>query len=85
LEPYYQYANRLAVLSFLHSQKIPARLLNIYFVCDISRKGWTSPQTVEGWQLTPAMQESRLGLSSGHKLMPFVHRLYLNIAGKEVL
>jgi hypothetical protein len=50
LEPYYQYANRLAVLSFLHDQKITARLLNIYFVGDIRHKGWISPQTTEEWQ-----------------------------------
>ena len=84
LEPYYQYANRLAVLSFLHSQKITARLLNIYFVGDISRKGWTSPQTTEKWQPHLAKLESRLGLSSGHKLTPFVHRLFLSVADPEM-
>ena len=31
LKPYYQYANHLSFLSFLHSQDIPSHLLNIYF------------------------------------------------------
>jgi len=84
LEPYYQYANRFAVLSFLHSQNIKARLLNIYFVGDINRKGWTSPQSTEEWHPHLVNLESHLGLSSGHKLAPFVHKLFLNIADPEM-
>jgi hypothetical protein len=80
LEPYYQYANRIAVLSFLHSQKIAVRLLNIYFVGDISRKGWISPQTSDEWRPHLEQMESRLGLSSS---VPFVNRLFLSTTEPE--
>ncbi len=83
LVPYYQYANRLAVLSFLHSHNIRANLLNIYFIGDIFHKGWTSPQNTEGWIPSLADLKSHLGISSGHKLKPFVHDLFLSIASIE--
>ena len=83
LKPYYQYANRLAVLSFLRKYDIKARLVNIYFVGDLNRKGWTSPGSIEEWHKPLSLLESHLGLSAGHKLMPFIHNLYLDIAGDE--
>ena len=83
LEPYYQYANRLAVLSFLHSCNIPANLLNIYFIGDISRKGLTSPQTAKEWEPHIAHLESHLGISAEHKLTPFVHNLFLSVASEQ--
>ena len=82
-EPYYQYANRLAVLSFLHDQRIRARLLNIYFVGDFHHKGWTSPQTIDEWLPHLSQMESHLGLCSGHNLKLFVSTLFLDVAPTE--
>ncbi|MEK7354780.1 MAG: hypothetical protein AABZ77_09770, partial [Chloroflexota bacterium] len=83
LSPYFQHANRLAVLSFLHRQRITTRLLNVYFVGDVNGQGRVSPQTRSEW-LTPLKnQDDALGLSNGHALAPFVHKLLLNVASSD--
>ena len=41
LEPYYQLANRLAVLYFLEREEIAAHLVNLYFYDERERsRGW---------------------------------------------
>lgn len=66
LEPYYQYANRLAVLYFLMAEcapAAPARLLTIYF-CGEQRENLVCPQSEAEWQ--PALQQVKAHLDEGN-------------------
>ena len=79
LKLYYQMANRLTVLRFLHAQNVPARLLLIYFVGDLGSSSRKSPQTVEGWKEALERQDTALGLNADSALRPFVHKLFLHV------
>ena len=81
LEPYYQYANRLAVLYFLMKEcepKIPARLLFIYFYGE-NRECIICPQNKEEWLATIKQMNERLGVDRGHQLMKRVHHVFLPV------
>ena len=81
LSPYYQYANRLAVLYFLMREcqpAIPARLLFIYFTGD-QRKNGNCPKVKEEWQLIIKTMEERLGVNPAMELSRRVHHLYLPV------
>lgn len=81
LAPYYQYANRLAVLYFLMKECVPAvksRLLFIYFYGE-SREGCECPQSEQEW-LSPIQQMTNwLGIDPYSELMQRVHSLFLPI------
>uniref|UniRef100_UPI004055A896 hypothetical protein n=1 Tax=Candidatus Electronema sp. TaxID=2698783 RepID=UPI004055A896 len=81
LEPYYQYANRLAVLYFLLKKCMPAvkaRLLFIYFYGE-NRKGCNCPQSEQEWY--PAIKDmtKHLGIDNDSELMKSVHCLFLPV------
>lgn len=81
LAPYYQYANRLAVLYFLIKECVPAikcRLLFIYFYGE-NRKGCDCPQSEQEW--LPAIQKMTewLGIDNKNELKQRVHYLFLPV------
>jgi hypothetical protein len=81
LSPYYQYANRLAVLYFLMRECSPAvnaRLLFIYFYGE-NREGCDCPQNEQEW--LPAIQKMTdwLGIEKHCELAQRVHHLFLPI------
>jgi hypothetical protein len=81
LEPYYQYANRLAVLYFLMKECVPsvnARLLFIYFYGE-NRKNLECPQNEQEW--LPAIQRmnDHLGIDKSCELAKRIHYLFLPV------
>lgn len=81
LAPYYQYANRLAVLYFLMKECVPAaktRLLFIYFYGE-NREGCECPQSEREW--LPPLQRITdwLGIDRQSELMQRVHYLFLPV------
>jgi len=88
LAPYYQYANRLAVLYFLTKECDPpvnARLLFIYFYGE-KRRGWKCPQGESEWVQEIQKMTDRLGIDRCCELSQRVHYLFLpvNPAGIDV-
>jgi hypothetical protein len=83
---YYQYANRLATLNFLHKNNVPARLVLIYFCGDKFPddhlpEGDECPEDENGWKDALAEQDKTLGLPSNHPLTPYIHKVYLSVTG----
>ncbi|MFQ5401456.1 MAG: hypothetical protein ACE5E7_17895 [Anaerolineae bacterium] len=81
LAPYYQYANRLAVLYFLMKEckpDIPAHLLFIYFYGE-NRDGLGCPQNKEGWLPTIDRMNDWLGVDPSSALMKRVHHIFLPV------
>lgn len=78
LNGHYQFANRLAVLHFLESQGVHARLLFMYFTGD-STEGRDCPRDEGAWTAALAGQDAHLGLPVDHTLSRRVHRLFLPI------
>lgn len=91
LRKYYQYANRLAALYFLREnevKKVPSRLVAIYFYGDKFRSGKSRkgkddvcPADKTGWNKTLAAQDKHLGLKAGHKLEPYIRKVFLPVKG----
>lgn len=82
LSPYYQYANRLAMLHFLTEEcdpPIPAQLLFIYFTGDRRPDGAKCPQTSADWEHDITAMEHHLGIDSESVLYSRVHRIILPI------
>jgi hypothetical protein len=80
---YYQHANRLAVLWFLLSHSVPARLLFIYFTGD-QRAGAECPSDEAGWAAPLAAQDAHLGLDTAADpsgVRARVHKLFLPVGG----
>ncbi|MEC3860253.1 hypothetical protein VK792_03070 [Mesobacterium sp. TK19101] len=67
---FYQYANRLAHLGFLHREGVKAHLLLVGFLHDAEMKG---PVSAETWQALHRAADHALGLPLKHRLSPFVH------------
>jgi hypothetical protein len=78
LNGYYQYCNRLAVLHFLHTQGVEARLLFIYFTGDATR-GRDCPKDEAGWRTALDAQEAHVGVPESHPLATRLHKLYLPV------
>jgi hypothetical protein len=79
LGPYYQLANRLAVLCFLNSHGIPARLLNIYFTGD-SNHGNRCPDDEPKWKPHIQAMHKCLGLAGNSEIeRNRVHNLFLPV------
>lgn len=76
---YYQAANRITTLHFLHHAQVPARLLFIYFLGD-RVPGKECPRTQEGWKDAINDQWEYLGLATAHPLANRVHELFLPIS-----
>ena len=74
LKPYYQYANRLAVLYFLNTHNIPARLIFIYFMGD-DYPSKICPKNNDEWRKYLNDMYNTLGL--GDKLpLQRVHNIF---------
>jgi hypothetical protein len=86
LSPYYQYANRLAHLSFLLQHNIPTRLVFIYFCGDdwggrTLRNGKlpVCPKEEKEWEAPLKDLHEHLGLAGLSKLEKRVHALFLPV------
>lgn len=82
LSPYYQYANRLAMLHFLMKvcdPPIPARLLFIYFTGDKRADGSICPQTPTDWEPDITAMEHYLGIDRDSELYSRVNRMILPV------
>ena len=79
MKPYYQYANRLAVLHHLSQHNIGAHLLFIYFCGDRRPDGETCPKDESGWRGALAEQDRHIGLPEEHELSRRIHKLSLPV------
>lgn len=82
--PYYQYANRLAMLWFLLKHGVPARLLYVYFTGEC-HGNWTCPATPDEWAPHLKAQDKALGLdpvAPPAMVRDRVHKLFLPVRGK---
>jgi len=80
-EPYYQYANRLAVLYFLMQECSPAayaRLLFIYFYGE-NMEGCKCPQMKQEWLPEIQAMNAWLGIEKNNELARRVHYLFLPV------
>ena len=86
-QKYYQYANRLAVLSFLEKELSPptrTRLLFLYFYGDQREDGVNAPQNADEW--LPSIEETHrwLGIDENSELMQRVHHLALPVNPNQI-
>ena len=79
LEPYYQLANRLAVLDFLNQRGLEAHLINVYFYGERERSGWQCPQSAEEWEDVIHEAEVWLGITNDSDVMRRVHHVFLAV------
>lgn len=79
LSPYYQYANRLAILHFLRQNGVKAHLVFIYFCGDTNPSG-ICPISQTEW-LNHALQEQdqHLQLNQQHCYSSFIHKVFLQV------
>jgi len=78
MDGYYQYANRLAVLNFLASQGISARLVFIYFTGD-HNGALDCPADESGWEKALETQNRHLGITNRSPIYERVHRVFLPV------
>jgi hypothetical protein len=76
---YYQHANRLAVLHFINSHGIPARLVYILFT-GVTDSDSLSPNGISGWQESMKTMKNHLGITGNSELESRVHEVYLDMA-----
>lgn len=74
----YQFCNRLAVLHFLETQGVAARLLFVYFTGD-STSGRECPRDEAGWQTALEAQQARVGLPPRHLLSHRIPKLFVPV------
>jgi hypothetical protein len=79
LTGYYQHANRVAILQFLTEHGIPARLLFVYFVGDLSGAGRTCPRKPDEWSEALLAQQQHLGLVGDHPLESRISKVFLDV------
>jgi hypothetical protein len=84
LHPYYQLCNRVAVLHFLRTQGIPARLLFIYFLGDTnpSREA-ECPKAPVQWQTVIDRELQHVGLNRPRPFSDRIHHIFLDVAGRS--
>lgn len=73
---YFQYANRLAHLTFLKNHDVDAHLLFVYFLNDKDMRG---PSTVDEWHAAEDEAHEHLGINP-HSLSA-VHSIYVDVLG----
>jgi hypothetical protein len=73
---FYQYANRLAHLWWLHEQDIRAHLLLVNFVGDNDMNG---PDSRDAWDAVERAADYALGIRRGHPLSAFVHHVHPDV------
>lgn len=76
---HYQYANRLALLHFLHSHGIAARLVFLYFSGDAGGGNRNCPDSPDGWTKTLRDMKKSLGLTGESNLEQHVHEIFLTV------
>ncbi len=70
----------MAVLHFLNSRDVPARLLLVYFTGDTFREGSADcPADEDGRQGALAKQAEHVGLPDQHPLSDRIHKLFLPV------
>ncbi len=79
LTDYYQYANRVALLSFLASRGVSAHLLFVYFTGE-QRAGWVCPASQQAWQPHLTQMKAHLGLPATHVVSGRIHELFRPVA-----
>ncbi len=80
LSGYYQFCNRVAVLHFLNSHDVPARLLFVYFTGDaFPDSSADCPADEDGWREALAKQAEHVGLPDQHPLSNRIHKLFLPV------
>jgi len=72
---FYQYANRLAHVSFLNKNNVPAYLVGVYFVNDLDMNG---PKTAEEWKGAIRLLHRCLGIRK-HLLKNLVADLFIDV------
>jgi hypothetical protein len=77
---YYQAANRVATLYFLHRENIAARLLFVYFLGD-HFPGEVCPMSERDWASAIEAQWTHLGVGADHLLADRIHKLFLPVGG----
>ncbi len=80
--PFYQYANHLAHLYFLHVlNKVNAYLVNVYFMKDedMKKDDTIVPQTREEWESAILTQEIALGIPTRHGLRDRVVSVFIDV------
>jgi len=79
LTGFYQQANRLATLHFLNKQRIPARLIFLYFCGDQHPDGKDCPVNAEAWTAIVKKIHNDLGLSGDSLLEQRVHEIFVQL------
>ena len=82
LQPYYQYANRLATLHFLVREGVPSRLLFIYFLGD-KVPGKHCPRRAVEWEAALRRMCEHLGLTGESGLEARTHGLFLRVRSRQ--
>lgn len=80
LEKYYQQANRLYVYDLLKRNGIEAKLLNIYFVGDMSNRSRKSPQTQADWVKPITDKNNCFRIPSGND---YLYDMFLDVCRKD--
>lgn len=75
---YYQYANRLAHLYFLHKHNHAAYLLYIYFMNDTQMGG---PRTQSEWECAVKCMRLSLGIPKEHRLSKYILNEFIDVRG----
>lgn len=78
---FYQHANRLAVLHFLTSHRVSARLVDVFF-CGSTNSDDRSPATPEGWIEAIDRRSEYLGLTGESELEQRVHKVFIDVSGR---
>lgn len=81
LKPYYQFANRLAVLHFLQNECNPpenANLLFVYF-CGENRENLVCPKNTQEWMPVIEDMNNWLGINKNCDLKQKIHYLFLHV------
>jgi hypothetical protein len=78
---YYQYANRLTVLRFLHEHGVLAHLVFVYITGDRFPDGTPCPASPAEWEPLIEARRLTLGLPETHALSGFDHHIFLDALG----
>ena len=78
LEPYYQYANRLATAAFLRESGTGVRLLFVYFTGD-EAEGKRCPETAAEWQALVEKVHAHLGIAGNPEVARMTHEVFLPV------
>lgn len=79
-QEYYQYCNRLALLHYLNSRSVAARLVFVYFTGDrpdAGAPGRDCPADEAGWQAALNQQAAHAGVPEDAPIRARIHTLFL--------